>query len=73
MVDGDTLFTLATAARPAPGPAVLHELLTAAADCVSRAVVHAILAATTVTTPAGTWRAYAEAYPSALVSRGTMP
>jgi putative pantetheine hydrolase len=66
MVDGDTLFTLATAARPAPDDAALHELLTAAADCVTRAVVHAMLAAGTVTTPAGTWRAYRDVFPSAL-------
>jgi putative pantetheine hydrolase len=55
MRDGDTLFTLATGARPAPP---LDELLAAAGDCVTRAVVHAMLAATTVTTPGGTWRAY---------------
>jgi putative pantetheine hydrolase len=62
MMDGDTLFALATGGRAA----VLHDLLTAAADCVTRAVVHAMLAATTVTTPAGTWRSYADAFPSAL-------
>jgi putative pantetheine hydrolase len=66
MVDGDTLFTLATAVRPAPGDAALHDLLTAAADCVTRAVVHAMLAVGTVTTPAGTWRAYRDVFPSAL-------
>jgi L-aminopeptidase/D-esterase-like protein len=65
MVDGDTLFTLATGARPAPGQVVLHDLLTAAADCVTRAVVYAMLAATTVTTPAGTWRSYRDVFPSA--------
>ena len=65
MFDGDTLFTLATGAAAAPAPAALHDLLTAAADCVSRAVVHAMLAAVTVTTPAGTWRSYRNVYPSA--------
>ena len=65
MFDGDTLFSLATGAEPGPDPAALHELLTAAADCVSRAVVHAMLAAVTVTTPAGTWPAYRDVYPSA--------
>jgi L-aminopeptidase/D-esterase-like protein len=64
MVDGDTLFTLASGARPAPGPGALHLLLTAAADCVTRAVVQAMLAATTVTTPAGTWHSYRDALPS---------
>jgi putative pantetheine hydrolase len=62
MLDGDTLFALATGVRET----VVHDLLTGAADCVTRAVVHAMLAATTVTTPAGTWRAYADAFPSAL-------
>ncbi|HEV7825091.1 MAG TPA: P1 family peptidase [Mycobacteriales bacterium] len=65
MLDGDTLFALATGAREA----VVHDLLTAAADCVTRAVVHAMLAAATVTTPAGTWRSYADTFPSA-VARG---
>jgi putative pantetheine hydrolase len=65
MFDGDTLFTLATGTGPGPSPAGLHQLLTAAADCVSRAVVHAMLAAVTVTTPAGTWRSYRDVYPSA--------
>jgi putative pantetheine hydrolase len=65
MFDGDTLFTLSTGAGAVPTPAGLHELLTAAADCVSRAVVHAMLAAVTMTTPAGKWPSYRELYPSA--------
>jgi putative pantetheine hydrolase len=44
MVDGDTLFALATCARPAPDH--LDALLAAAADAVTRAIVHAMLAAT---------------------------
>ncbi len=57
-VDGDTVFALATGTRPAPDLPGLVALQGAAADVVSRAVVHAVLAAETVATPAGTWRAY---------------
>ena len=56
VVDGDMVFGLATGAVPAPDLAALLALQAAAADVVSRAVVHAVLAAETVTTPAGTWR-----------------
>ena len=65
MLDGDTLFGLSTAARPAPDPEQMHALLTAAADCVTRAVGRAILAAQTVVTPAATWRSYRDCFPSA--------
>jgi L-aminopeptidase/D-esterase-like protein len=58
MTDGDTLFGLSTTRGPAPDLAVLQELLTVGADCVSRAVVHAALAARSVETPAGHWRSY---------------
>ena len=58
MTDGDTLFGLATTRRPAPDLAGVQAVLTAGADAVTRAVVHAVLAARTVATPAGTWRAY---------------
>jgi L-aminopeptidase/D-esterase-like protein len=58
MTDGDTLFGLATTARPAPDLLALQEILTAGADCITRAVVHAVLAAHSVETPAGHWRAY---------------
>jgi L-aminopeptidase/D-esterase-like protein len=68
MFDGDTLFTLATGARPAPGPPQLHGLLDAAADCVTRAIGHAVLAAETVQTPARQWRSYADAFPSAFAA-----
>jgi L-aminopeptidase/D-esterase-like protein len=56
--DGDTVFGLATGARRVADLAGLVALQVAAADVVSRAVVHAVLAAETVTTPAGTWRSY---------------
>ena len=58
VVDGDVVFGLATGAGPAPDLAALLALHAAAADVVTRAVVHAVLAAETVTTPAGTWRSY---------------
>lgn len=62
MFDGDTLFALATGAgEPADGPA-FHDLLSAGADCVSRAIVHAMLRAHSVTTPAGRWSSYSERY-----------
>jgi len=58
VMDGDVAFGLATGARPAPDVEELVALQAAAADVVGRAVVHAVLAATTVTTPAGTLRCY---------------
>jgi L-aminopeptidase/D-esterase-like protein len=58
--DGDTVFGLSTATRPAPELPGLVALQAAAADVVSRAVAHALLAAQTVTTPAGSWRGYRE-------------
>ena len=57
-MDGDTVFGLSTAVRPAPDLAGLVALQAAAADVVSRAVAHALLAAESVTTPGGTWRSY---------------
>jgi L-aminopeptidase/D-esterase-like protein len=55
--DGDTVFALSTATRPAPDPAGLFALHAAAADVVARAVVHAMLAATS----ARGWTSYREA------------
>ena len=46
--DGDTVFALATGARPAVTGIDELELQTAAADCVSLAIVRAVLAATSV-------------------------
>jgi putative pantetheine hydrolase len=46
MTDGDTVFALATCARPAPAHDVLQDTLAAAADVFSRAIAHAVLAAT---------------------------
>ena len=43
--DGDTVFALATCARPRAWGVDLFELQTAAADCLSRAIAHAMAAA----------------------------
>lgn len=66
LFDGDTLFAMATADRPAPGPALFHELMTHAAHCVTRSIVRAVLSAETVSTPAGSWRSYRDALPGAV-------
>ncbi len=66
MFDGDTLFGLATCGRGAPDSLALHRLLEGSADVVTRAIVRATLAADGVTTPAGTWRSYRQALPSAV-------
>ncbi|MEW2402777.1 P1 family peptidase [Streptomyces sp. NPDC046862] len=62
--DGDTVFTLATAARPLPsgGPLALNEVLAAGADVVTRAIVRAVRAAESVEGPGGVWPAYGELY-----------
>jgi putative pantetheine hydrolase len=65
MTDGDTIFGLATCARPAPGHDALQDILAAAADAFSRAVAHAVLAATG--RPGAP--AYLDVFPSALRSR----
>jgi len=54
VMDGDTIFGLATCARPAPSLDELFALQAAAAEVVTRAVVHALLAAETV----GIWPGY---------------
>ena len=66
LLDGDTLFTLATGGRPAPELPDLHALMVAAGDCVTRAVGHALLSATSVSTGAVDLRSYADAFPSAV-------
>ena len=48
LYDGDTLFALATGARPAPDLPDLVMLMEAGAACVARAVAHAVLAASGV-------------------------
>jgi len=68
LLDGDTLFTLATGERPAPDLPALFGLMAAAGDCVTRAVGHAMLAATSASTPRGEIRSWRDAFPSAVTS-----
>jgi putative pantetheine hydrolase len=65
MFDGDTIFALATGTETAASPLEFHAILSAAADCFTRAVVHAVLSASSVTTPAGSWLSYLDLFPSA--------
>ncbi|MFI1168648.1 P1 family peptidase [Streptomyces sp. NPDC020801] len=62
--DGDTVFALATGARPLDGgqPLALNEILAAGADQVTRAIVRAVRAAESVDGPGGAWPAYEELY-----------
>ncbi|MEU6403012.1 P1 family peptidase [Streptomyces sp. NPDC046985] len=62
--DGDTVFALATGARPLDPaqPLALNEILAAGADVVTRAIVHAVRAAEPVNGPGGWWPAYEELY-----------
>src|SRR5450631_106396 len=69
MFDGDTVFTLATGDHGAPDPLAFHALLDAAGDCLTRAIGRAILAAESIETPAGRWRSYRDAFPSAFPAR----
>jgi L-aminopeptidase/D-esterase-like protein len=66
LLDGDTLFTLATGERQVPELPALHALMVAAAGCVTRAVGHAVLAATSVLNDVVDLRSYRDAFPSAL-------
>ncbi|MEV6739418.1 P1 family peptidase [Streptomyces sp. NPDC051104] len=65
--DGDTVFTLATGARPlaAADPLALNEVLAAGADLVTRAIVRAVRAAEPVDGPGGAWPSYGELYGAA--------
>ncbi|MDQ1036826.1 L-aminopeptidase/D-esterase-like protein [Streptomyces sp. V3I8] len=62
--DGDTVFALATGARPLSpeNPLALNEILAAGADLVTRAIVRAVRTAESVKGPGGVWRAYGELY-----------
>ncbi len=68
LLDGDTLFALATGTRPAPDLLELYLLMEAAGNCVTRAVAHGLLAAESVDcTPDGgvALRSWRDAFPSA--------
>ncbi|MFE2063801.1 MULTISPECIES: P1 family peptidase [Streptomyces] len=61
--DGDTVFALATGARPLDAsPLALNEILAAGADLVTRAIVRAVRAAEPVAGPGGVWPSYGELY-----------
>ncbi|MEU1695204.1 P1 family peptidase [Streptomyces hirsutus] len=62
--DGDTVFTLATGARPldTANPLALNEILAAGADLVTRAIVRALRTAESVDGPGGVWPSYEELY-----------
>ncbi|MEU6660638.1 P1 family peptidase [Streptomyces sp. NPDC046821] len=64
--DGDTVFAVATGARPLDeaNPLALNDILAAGADMVTRAIVRAVLAAETVRGPGGTFLSYRELYGS---------
>lgn len=63
LFDGDTVFALATGARPvADDPVVCNVLAAAAADTFARAIVHAVLSAE----PVGSVPSYRQLWPSAL-------
>ncbi|MFI7386049.1 P1 family peptidase [Streptomyces sp. NPDC049813] len=64
--DGDTVFALATGARPldTADPLALNEILAAGADLVTRAIVRAVRAAETVRGPGGTFLSYSDLYGS---------
>lgn len=65
MFDGDAVFALSTGTGQAPDALAFHQLLCVAADCLARAIAHAVLAATPVSTPAGSWPRYRDLFPSA--------
>jgi L-aminopeptidase/D-esterase-like protein len=73
MFDGDTVFALATGDGPGPAPLELHAILTAAADCFTRAVVHGVLSAASVTAKGRAWPSYLDLFPSADTRRSRMP
>ncbi|MFS4097696.1 P1 family peptidase [Streptomyces sp. AF1A] len=61
--DGDTVFALATGARPLDAhPLALNDILAAGADLVTRAIVRAVRAAVSVDGPGGAWPSYGELY-----------
>jgi len=69
LFDGDTLFTMATGARPEPDLTELFLLMMAAGDCVTRAIAHGLLAAESVdSTDSGgvAIRSWRDAFPSAI-------
>ena len=66
MIDGDTVFAVATGTGSGPDFVRLQAILAAGADTISRATAHALLAATSTSTPAGSWHSYRDRFPSAV-------
>ncbi|MFF3504230.1 P1 family peptidase [Streptomyces sp. NPDC003247] len=62
--DGDTVFALATGARPLvpDHPLALNDVLAAGADVVTRAIVRAVRSAQSVQAAGGMWLGYEELY-----------
>ncbi|MFI7501265.1 P1 family peptidase [Streptomyces sp. NPDC049687] len=62
--DGDTVFALATGARPLDPahPLALNDILAAGADVVTRAIVRAVRAAESTEGAGGVWPSYGELY-----------
>lgn len=60
MDDGDIVFGVATARGPVPNPAAYRQVTVEAANAVSRAIVRAMLAAASVSTPAGQWPSWTD-------------
>ena len=66
MFDGDLVFGVSTGgagsapARNEPDPLEFHQILTAAADVVTRSIVRGMLAARSTTTAAGSWPSWGE-------------
>jgi putative pantetheine hydrolase len=68
LFDGDTIFGVSTATRPAPDLPELVALMEAGADCTARAIGHGVLAATSVDRTAdggAAMRSWRDAFPSA--------
>jgi len=66
MFDGDLVFGVSTGgagSAPAgkdPDPLEFHEILTAAADVVTRSIVRGLLAARSTRTAAGSWPSWTD-------------
>ncbi len=66
MDDGDIVFGVATGRGPVPDPVAYRQITVEAANAVSRAIVRALLAADSVSTPAGQWPSWTDVVRGAL-------
>ena len=60
MFDGDVVFGVSTATGGRPDAIAFHEITVAAADVLTRAIVRGLLAATSTSTPAGSWPSWSD-------------